>query len=49
MPAIKVGDINLYYEVHGKGETLVLINGYGSRSPAIFKESQPTVLLTVLQ
>jgi pimeloyl-ACP methyl ester carboxylesterase len=31
MPIAKVGDINLYYEVHGKGEPLVLIMGYGLR------------------
>jgi len=31
MPIAKVGDINLYYEVHGKGETLVLIMGYTHR------------------
>jgi len=29
MSIAKVGDINLYYEVHGKGEPLVLIMGYG--------------------
>jgi len=28
MSIAKVGDINLYYEVHGKGEPLVLIMGY---------------------
>lgn len=28
MPYAKVGDINLYYEVHGKGEPLVFINGW---------------------
>lgn len=27
MPKIKVGDINVYYEIHGEGEPLVLING----------------------
>jgi pimeloyl-ACP methyl ester carboxylesterase len=27
MPRVKVGDINMYYEVHGKGEPLVFING----------------------
>jgi 3-oxoadipate enol-lactonase len=27
MPKVKVGDINMYYEVHGKGEPLVLIPG----------------------
>lgn len=31
MPIAKVGDINLYYEVHGKGEPLVLIMGIGLR------------------
>ena len=29
MPIAKVGDISLYYEVHGKGEPLVLIMGIG--------------------
>ena len=27
MPKVKVGDINMYYEVHGKGEPLVFIAG----------------------
>jgi len=27
MPEVKVGDINMYYEIHGKGEPLVFING----------------------
>ena len=27
MPTVKVGDINMYYEVHGSGEPLVMING----------------------
>ena len=30
MPTAKVGDINMYYEVHGKGEPLLLIMGLGS-------------------
>lgn len=29
MPTIKVNDINMYYEVHGEGEPLVLIQGVG--------------------
>jgi 3-oxoadipate enol-lactonase len=29
MPAIKVGDINIYYEIHGEGEPLILIMGLG--------------------
>lgn len=28
MPRIRVRDINMYYEVHGKGEPLVLISGF---------------------
>jgi len=31
MPVAKVGDINLYYEIHGSGDPLVLIMGYGFR------------------
>lgn len=30
MPTVKVNDINMYYEVHGEGEPLVLINGAGA-------------------
>jgi 3-oxoadipate enol-lactonase len=30
MPKIKVNDISMYYEVHGQGELLVLINGAGA-------------------
>ncbi len=30
MPILHVGDVNLYYEVHGDGEPLVLIPGLGS-------------------
>ena len=32
MPIARVGDINIYYEVHGKGEPLLLIMGFGSNS-----------------
>jgi 3-oxoadipate enol-lactonase len=32
MPVTKVGDINIYYEIHGDGEPLLLIMGYGSNS-----------------
>jgi 3-oxoadipate enol-lactonase len=32
MPTAKVGDINIYYEVHGDGEPLLLIMGYGAYS-----------------
>ncbi len=30
MPKVKVGDINMYYEVHGDGEPLVMIGGGGN-------------------
>ena len=32
MPTEKVGDINIYYEIHGEGEPLLLIMGYGANS-----------------
>jgi pimeloyl-ACP methyl ester carboxylesterase len=30
MPKVKVGDINIYYEIHGKGEPLVIMGGGGA-------------------
>jgi len=38
MPTVKVGDINIYYEVHGEGEALVLIMGYGGSSAGWFRQ-----------
>lgn len=32
MPTVKVGDINIYYEIHGGGEPLLMIQGYGRYS-----------------
>jgi len=32
VPTVRVGDINIYYEIHGDGEPLLLINGYGQYS-----------------
>ncbi len=32
MPTVKVGDINIYYESHGDGEPILLIQGYGAYS-----------------
>ncbi len=29
MPIVKVNDINMYYEIHGEGEPLVNIQGWG--------------------
>ncbi len=37
MPKVKVGDINIYYEVHGKGESLVLIMGLGGNTTRWFR------------
>ena len=36
MPIAKVGEINLCYEVHGKGQPLILINGFGGTQNALF-------------
>ncbi len=36
MPAIKVGDVDLYYELHGQGFPLVLIAGIGYHSGCWF-------------
>jgi len=38
MPIAKVGDINIYYEIHGKGEPLVLIYGYAGDSGLWFRQ-----------
>jgi 3-oxoadipate enol-lactonase len=35
MPKVKVGDINIYYEIHGKGEPLVYIGGFGTTAEAL--------------
>ena len=32
MPTVKVNDINMYYELHGEGEPLVLLMGLGGGS-----------------
>jgi pimeloyl-ACP methyl ester carboxylesterase len=37
MPKVKVGDINMYYEVHGKGEPFVMIAGFSVDSAFWFK------------
>jgi 3-oxoadipate enol-lactonase len=34
MPSVKLGNINMYYEVHGSGESLVLIQGLSLDSSA---------------
>jgi len=38
MPTVKAGDINIYYEVHGEGEPLLLIMGYGCSSGGWFRQ-----------
>jgi pimeloyl-ACP methyl ester carboxylesterase len=37
MPKVKVGDINMYYEIHGKGEPLVMIMGHGGSIEYFYK------------
>jgi pimeloyl-ACP methyl ester carboxylesterase len=32
MPIVKANDINIYYEIHGEGEPLLMIQGYGQYS-----------------
>lgn len=41
MPAVKVGDINISYEVHGKGDPLVLIPGHASDSQTCYFRQIP--------
>ena len=38
MATAKVGDINIYYEIHGRGEPLVLIYGYAGHSGLWFRQ-----------
>ena len=38
MPMAKVGDTNIYYQIHGKGEPLVLIYGYNGHSGLWFQQ-----------
>jgi pimeloyl-ACP methyl ester carboxylesterase len=53
MPKQKIGDINLYYEIHGDGEPILFIHGLGSSSRdwelqvPIFSESHLVVLYDV--
>ena len=35
MPVVKVGNINMYYEIHGEGEPLVLIHGAGLETSTV--------------
>ena len=37
MPTVKVSDINIYHEIHGDGEALLLIMGYGGNSGHWFR------------
>jgi 3-oxoadipate enol-lactonase len=37
MPKVKVNDISMYYEVHGQGEPLVLINGAGASIETLYR------------
>jgi pimeloyl-ACP methyl ester carboxylesterase len=37
MPKVKVGEINIYYEIHGKGEPLVFIDGRNMCHKLLYK------------
>jgi len=37
MPKVKVGDINMYYEIHGEGEPLVFIDGRNMCHDLLYK------------
>ena len=47
MPKVKVGDINMYYEVHGEGEPLVMINGAGATVEVIPVDSDVLARISV--
>jgi 3-oxoadipate enol-lactonase len=38
MPKAKVGDISIYYEIHGRGETLAMIMGLGGGVPWLLRQ-----------
>lgn len=38
MPKVKVGDINIYYEIHGEGEPLVCVNACGLTVELAYKQ-----------
>ena len=41
MPKVKVGDINMYYEIHGEGEPLVMLPGGGGTVDSFLPRTQP--------
>jgi 3-oxoadipate enol-lactonase len=41
MPKVTVGDVNLYYEIHGQGEPLVYIGGFGTTVESTIKRITP--------
>lgn len=56
MSMVKVNDINMYYEIHGEGEPLILISGNGAESsqwkdmiPAFSKGYKWSHLITAVQ
>jgi len=38
MPTVHVNDIDMYYEVHGEGEPLLVIWGIGGEIPSLIDE-----------
>ena len=43
MPKVRVGDINMYYEVHGQGDPLILIPGHGIDGTADYFRQIPVL------
>jgi pimeloyl-ACP methyl ester carboxylesterase len=41
MPTVKVGDVNLYYETHGRGDPLLMIPGFAMGSTASYFRQIP--------
>lgn len=49
MLKVKVGDINLYYEIHGKGEPLVIIKMAGHHFMIEAFDESNRIMLEFLQ
>ena len=39
MPKAKINDINLYYEIYGKGESIIFITGFNADRTDAFNEA----------
>lgn len=43
MSIVKVNDINMYFEIHGEGEPLVMIQGMGIEISSVLKNMEPFI------